>query len=184
MTKLEVINGALSRLGAEPISSELLDVAEREFGEGQPETPGGEGGIQDGLSSDFDEVAAAAVSVYPQARTHILVAHPWSFLAHREQLQQPDPPERQPWWPYTYRYTPPRNLLDNIRAVYRDVGGSGREHPMGEGWTVLSGFIFADWEPAWADYQRDEFGGRGDAAAGDAGDPGGLHGSDGGSGRE
>ena len=156
-TKLEIINSSLADLNAEPITSEFLEVAEIEFGEGSGEV-GGETvlGIQDGLSTDYDEIAATAIAIYPSAKTHILVAHPWSFLSRRSMLQETDDSAAgtgEPWWPFTYQFKMPGNLLDAIRAVYREASGRVENRPITEGWEVSSGHVFADFRPVFAAYQ-------------------------------
>ena len=126
-SRLEIVNLALAELGEEAIAS-------------YPE-PG---------EQIVDENAGYVVAVYPPARNRILAANNWSWAQTRAQLTATGR-ERQASWPFEHEWNQP-DAVGAVRALY-DRNDAMAE-PMQTDWIAQGPYIYTDFNPVWADYQR------------------------------
>ena len=148
--RLIMLNAALSELGEEPLyfATEQDRAAFSVNGAFDPE----------------DDLQARCAAIYPQVRSRLIVAYPWSWLSERRRLVaaplRSDLNETMDGWAYRNRWHMPNPAITSIRALYDEPpslqGGSYYQPPpRTTGWTVQGPFIFSAFAPAWAHYQGD-----------------------------
>ena len=147
--RLTMLNAALAELG-----EETLYFASQEEASAFNQT---------GLADTEDDLQVRCAALYPQVRTELLNAYPWSWLSRRRRLEE-EPrgtAEMDEDWPYRYRYVNPTPNVASIRAVY-DEGSTtlgprtvnlAENLPKLDGWAVMGAYVFADFRPAWCHYQ-------------------------------
>lgn len=141
-TRIGLINKALARLGEFPL--EFADDDDRAaFGDPN-------------VTYYEDDRAEMASLIYPEVRTTLLNAHPWSWLAERASLvkrerQADETAEDEAAWPFPNRYRLRNQHIGAVRAVFE----SGRvSQPRADAWTIQGGWLYADFEVAFVEYQR------------------------------
>lgn len=138
-TRLELINAALARLGEQALEFESAAAAAA-FGD-------------TGVVDPEDDLQRIAAAVYPQVRASLLNAHPWSWLTQRTRLIERPAVEGEDSgsWPYRMRYRLPNPAVNSVRAVYKAVV---TDLPTTTGWTVQGGWLYAEFEVAFIEDQR------------------------------
>lgn len=138
--RLSIVNAALADIGDYPMEFESEEAA-AEF-------------TADGTIDPEDDTQRLVGSLYPQVKNTLLNAHPWSWLTARDMLVLSPAQGRDniDAWPYRHRYQQPRQRIGNIRAVF---DRAETDAVRVDGWVVQGAFIFASFNPAWIEYQRD-----------------------------
>ena len=138
-TRLELINRALALIGEQSLEFESPEAA----------AAFGDQGVVD-PEDDLQRIAGAA---YPIVRAAMLFAHPWSWNTRRDVLvaHPATGNDNVGEWPYPMRYRLPSPEIGIVRAVF-DQNAS--QSPRTTGWEVQNGYLYATFDVAWVDTQR------------------------------
>ena len=119
-----------------------------------------------GVFDPEDDLQARVGAIYPQVRAEMMASYPWSWLTARAELTQVPLTEAEGRddaalamqvrrrWPYRYRYSVPNPAVGNVRAVYDNLQLS-EPRARNDGWTVQGPALYAEFSPAWIEYQSD-----------------------------
>lgn len=142
-TRLTIANAALADLG-EDLLQFATPQAAAEFTSGA-------------LIDPEDDIQARVAAIYPQVRSKMLAAHPWSWLSERASLRAVPAAqgEDKTAWPYTYRYAVPNPFVGSIRAVYDRVEQQSESIARTNGWDVKGAYLYASFSPAFIESQVD-----------------------------
>ena len=139
-SKLDLINDALVAISAEPLEFED-EAARATF-------------LAGGDIDPYEREQQITGRIYPHVRNRLLNAHTWSWLTTRAALVESpaQPQDNTMAWPYRHRYRLPEQRIGNTHAVF-DRAEPDAERA--EGWDIMGVHLFADFRPAWIEYQRD-----------------------------
>lgn len=139
-TRLSIANAAYAELDEEPLEFASQQDADR-FTTGA-------------VLEDEDDQQRKISAIYPQIRSTLLNAYPWSWLTTQARLEAVPlaTGEQAAFWPFQHRYRSPLPRIGSIRALF---SRPRHDSVMVNGWAVQGRFIYANFSPAWAEYQTD-----------------------------
>lgn len=134
-SKAGIISSALLELGAEEVQTDPDNLE---------------------AADPNDDLAIQSFAIYETTKLQLFNKYPWSWALERKQLQEVSPQSTDANTQrsqYTHVYLVPEATIGNIRGVYQNL--DIEEPALSYGWALRGTFIYADYNPLYAEYLRD-----------------------------